>query len=192
LPFDVTAWIVIPLIIFVARIFDVSISTVRIIMLSRGNRRIAPVLGFFEVIIWLIAIRQIFQHLDNVMAFIGYGAGFAAGTWIGMLIEEKLALGYLAVRAIVLSDDNRLLKALTEASFGVTTFVGEGRDGAVRLVFTIIRRRQLPQVIDIINDVSPNAFVSVADVRSAKEGIIQGAGYTLGSRPFPGFIRKGK
>jgi uncharacterized protein YebE (UPF0316 family) len=192
LPFDVTAWIVTPLIIFVARIFDVSISTVRIIMLSRGNRRIAPVLGFFEVIIWLIAIRQIFQHLDNVMAFIGYGAGFAAGTWIGMLIEEKLALGYLAVRAIVLSDDNRLLKALTEANFGVTTFVGEGRDGAVRLVFTIIRRRQLPNVIEIINDVSPNAFVSVADVRSAREGIIPGAGYTLGARPFPGFIRKGK
>lgn len=192
MPFDVTAWVLTPLIIFVARIFDVSISTVRIIMLSRGNRRIAPVLGFFEVIIWLIAIRQIFQHLDNVMAFIGYGLGFAAGTWIGMLIEEKLALGYLAVRAIVLSDDNRLLKALTEASFGVTTFVGEGRDGTVRLVFTIIRRRQLPKVIDIINEVNPNAFVSVADVRSAREGIIPGAGYTLGSRPFPGFIRKGK
>lgn len=192
MPFDVTVWILTPLIIFVARIFDVSISTVRIIMLSRGNRRIAPVLGFFEVIIWLIAIRQIFQHLDNVMAFIAYGAGFAAGTWIGMAIEEKLALGYLAVRAIVLSDDKSLLTSLAEANFGVTTFVGEGRDGEVRLVFTIIRRKQLPKVIAIINDVSPNAFVSVADVRSAREGIIQGSGYSLGSRPFPGFIRKGK
>jgi uncharacterized protein YebE (UPF0316 family) len=192
LPFDLTAWVLTPLIIFAARVIDVSISTVRIIMLSRGNRRIAPVLGFFEVIIWLIAIRQIFQHLDNAMAFIGYGAGFAAGTWIGMLIEEKMALGYIAVRAIVMSDDNRLLTALTDANYGVTTFVGEGRDGAVRLVFTIIRRKQLPQVIEIINDVNPNAFVSVADVRSAKEGIIQGSGYTLGARPFPGFLRKGK
>ena len=192
MPFDVNVWVLTPLIIFAARIIDVSISTVRIIMLSRGNRRIAPILGFFEVIIWLVAIRAIFQHLDNVMAFFAYGAGFAAGTWIGMLIEEKLALGYLAVRAIVLSEDRSLLTALTEANFGVTTFVGEGRDGAVRLVFTIIRRKQLPRIIEIINDVSPNAFVSVADVRSAREGIIQGAGYTLGSRPFPGFIRKGK
>ncbi len=192
MPFDLTVWVLTPLIIFLARIFDVSISTIRIIMLSRGNRRIAPILGFFEVIIWLIAIRQIFQHLDNVMAFIAYGAGFAAGTWIGMMIEEKLALGYLAVRAIVLSDDNSLLTALAQADFGVTSFLGDGREGSVRLVFTIIRRKQLPKVIDIINATHPNAFVSVADVRSAKEGIIQGAGYTLGSRPFPGFIRKGK
>lgn len=192
LPFDVTAWVVTPLIIFVARIFDVSISTVRIIMLSRGNRRAAPILGFFEVIIWLVAIRQIFQHLDNVMAFVGYGAGFAAGTWIGMMIEEKLALGYLAVRAIVLSDDIRLPKALTDANFGVTTFVGEGRDGHVRLVFTIIRRRQLQQVMSVIRDVNPNAFVSVTDVRSANEGVIPGSGSATGRWPFAGFARKGK
>ncbi len=191
MPFDLTVWVLTPLIIFLARVCDVSISTIRIILLSRGNRRIAPVLGFFEVIIWLIAIRQIFQHLDNVMAFIAYGAGFAAGTWMGMLIEEKLALGYLAVRAIVMSDDKSLLTALAEANHGVTTFVGEGRDGAVRLVFTIIRRKQLPEVIEIINATHPHAFISVADVRSAREGIIPGAGYKLGGWPLPGF-RKGK
>jgi uncharacterized protein YebE (UPF0316 family) len=192
LPFDLTVWVLTPLIIFIARICDVSISTVRIIMLSRGNRGIAPVLGFFEVTIWLIAIRQIFQHLDNPAAFIAYGLGFAAGTWIGMLLEEKLALGYMAVRAIVMSDDKRLPKALTDADFGVTTFVGEGRDGTVRLVFTIIPRRQLDKVMKIIDQINPNAFVSVTDVRSAHEGFIPRAGFTLGSRPFPGFLRKGK
>ncbi len=192
MPPEIVAWVVTPILIFVARIFDVSIGTVRIIMLSRGQRRLAPVLGFFEVLIWLVAIQQIFNHLDNAAAFVAYAGGFAAGNIIGMTLEDKLALGLVAVRVITPNDATDLITELSRAAFGVTSFGAEGVNGNVRLIFTIVPRKQLAAVTDIIRRKHPNAFVSISDVRAVSEGVIPRTGPRLGSRLFPGFIRKGK
>ena len=86
-------WVVIPVLIFLARILDVSIGTLRLIYVSRGYKTLAPVLGFFEVLIWLAAIRQIMQHVDNPACFLAYALGFASGNYIGMWISEKLSIG---------------------------------------------------------------------------------------------------
>src|SRR3989338_8300095 len=86
-------YVVIPLLIFLARVCDVSVGTVRLILLYRGRRVLAPLLGFFEVLIWLLAVRQIMFNLTNPVVFISFAAGFAAGNYVGIILEEKLAVG---------------------------------------------------------------------------------------------------
>jgi uncharacterized protein YebE (UPF0316 family) len=167
----VMTFIIIPFLIFLARLLDVSIGTIRIIMLNRGRRLLAPALGFVEVLVWLIAIRQIFHHLDNVVAFFAYAAGFAGGTMVGMIIEEKLAIGTVAIRAITPEDARDLMARLNAADFGVTSFGAEGVKGNVRLIFAIVRRKELPQALEIIRELHPRAFVTVSDVRTVSEGV---------------------
>ena len=103
-------WIILPLLIFLARITDQTIGTLRLIFLSKGYKFIAPFLGFFEVIIWLLAVSQIMKHLDNVMCYVAYGSGFAMGNFIGMAIEQKLSLGSVIIRLIL---KERIMNLLT-------------------------------------------------------------------------------
>ncbi len=173
-------WIVIPVLIFLARLCDVSVGTIRIIMLNRGKRSVAPILGFVEVLIWLVAIRQIFQHLDNIAAFTAYALGFAAGTMVGMTIESKLAFGNVAIRVITSDDARDLIEKLSESKFGVTSFAAEGVNGKVRLIFSIAARKQLPRALEIINELHPRAFISVSDVRSVSEGVFPERSYRFG------------
>lgn len=182
-------WAVTPLLIFFARVCDVTIGTIRIISLSRGRRFLAPILGFFEVLIWLMAIREIFENTHHVAAFIAYAAGFAAGNFIGLMIEDKIALGHLAVRVITPEDSTDLIRALREAQFGVTSVAAQGQSGAVQLIFMIIERREYERVMEMIGNRHPRAFVSVSDVRSASEGVFPKQEYRTSLR-FP--RRKGK
>lgn len=181
-------WIVVPLMIFVARMLDVGIGTFRIIMISRGKRLIAPALGFIEILIWLLAIRQIFQHLDNPVAFVAYALGFAAGTHFGMALESRLAMGLVSLRVITSEDARDLVSRLSESDFGVTSFAAEGVAGRVRLHFTILPRRKLTDALAIIAETHPTAFISVADVRSAREGVFPEEKRLIGFGKF----RKGK
>jgi uncharacterized protein YebE (UPF0316 family) len=185
----VNIWLLTPLLIFIARIVDVTIGTIRIISLSRGRRILAPILGFFEVLIWLFAIRQIFQNVDHIAAFVAYAAGFAAGNFVGMMIEEKLAFGHLAIRMITASDATPLVEELRRESFGVTTVAAQGQTGAVQLIFMVIARREYDRVMEIVRTRQPSTFISVSDVRSASEGVFPKAEYKTALR-FP--RRKGR
>jgi len=158
-------WLVLPLLIFVARILDVSIGTIRILFISRGTKFLAPIMGFFEVIIWLLAIGQIMRNLTNVMCYLAYAGGFATGTFVGLYIEEKLAMGTLMVRVVTSKDASRLIAYLNSANFGVTSVDAEGLTGKVHIIFTIIKRGDLPKVVEIIRRFNPNAFYSTEDVR---------------------------
>lgn len=186
-------WVITPALIFIARLLDVSIGTIRIMMLSRGRRVLAPILGFFEIIIWLTAIRQIFQHLDNWAAFIAYAGGFAAGTAAGMWLEDKLAIGLIAVRVITTGRGTTLIEDLRNEGFGVTDFTGEGQTGEIHMIYAIIGRREIDRVMEAVRLHHPKAFVTISDVRSASEGFFPESGrFRIGGRAFPGFLRKGK
>jgi len=137
---DLFAWVILPLLIFCARICDVTLGTIRVIFISKGIKYLAPLIGFFEVIIWLLAIGQIMNNLTNFVAYIAYGAGFASGTFIGMLIEEKISIGLVSVRIITKEDPAELLQYLRAQNYGVTSIDGEGGSGRVKMVFTIIKR----------------------------------------------------
>lgn len=168
---DLFEWVILPLLIFSARICDVSMGTIRVIFISKGIKNLAPLIGFFEVIIWLLAIGQVMNNVTNVASYIAYGGGFAAGTYIGMLIEEKISLGLTGVRIITNEDPTRLVEYLRSQNYGVTAVEGEGSTGQVKIIFSIIRRQDLPDVVDAIKKFNSGAFYSVEDVKSVSEGV---------------------
>ena len=187
-------WVILPALIFCARICDVSLGTIRVIFITKGVRYLAPLIGFFEVIIWLLAIGQVMNNLTNVASYIAYGGGFAMGTFIGMLIEEKISLGLTSVRIITKEEPSQLVNYLRSQNYGVTTVDGEGATGQVKMVFSIIRRQDLPDVVEVIKRLHPGAFYSVEDVKSVSEGV-----FPEERRRFPipyseaiRFFRKGK
>lgn len=167
----VFAFVIVPVLIFLARVCDMSLDTIRVIFMSKGIQYLPAVIGFFEVIIWLVAIGQVMNNLTNVVCYIAYGAGFATGTIVGMAIEERLSLGLTSVRIITKEDPGGLVQFLRSHNYGVTSIDAEGGTGKVKMVFTIIKRQDLPHVIGIIKDFHPNAFYSVEEVKSVAEGV---------------------
>lgn len=168
---DLYIWVGLPLLVFFARVFDVTLGTLRILYLSRGKRYLAPLLGFIEVFIWITIVSQIVRGATNFAAYFAYAAGFAAGNYVGMLIENRVAMGTLVVRVIVHKQPDELVEHLRAAGYGVTAVDGEGASGPVKLIYTIVQRRNLPEVTAIIHQTHPHAFLSVEDVRSTEEGV---------------------
>ncbi len=158
-------YLFVPALIFIAKIMDVTIGTIRIIFVSRGIRGWATVAAFFEIIVWLLAIGQIMRNLDNPYAYVAYAAGFAAGTYVGIRIEEKLAMGVLVVRIISGHDTTALAQALKADGHGLTQFTGCGVDEDVNVTYTVVRRKELDRVIEHIQEHNPHAFYSIEDVR---------------------------
>ncbi len=165
------SYIMIPLFIFLARICDVSIGTMRIIFVSKGKRNIAPFLGFFEVLIWIIAISKIMQNLDNYINYVAYAAGFATGNFVGMIIEEKLAMGIQMIRVFAHESGQELVQSLNQNGFGATVVEARGARQNVHLIYTIVNRNELSNVLDLINQFNPNAFYTIEDIKGANEGI---------------------
>lgn len=170
---DLFTWVILPLLIFIARIFDVSIGTMRLIFVSKGMKILAPVLGFFEVTIWLIAIGQIMQHLDNVMCYIAYGLGFAMGNYLGIVLEEKMSIGTVLIRVIPQKDTTQLSTVLRESGFGVTEADVEGMKGKAKMILSIINRKDIRSYIEKVNIHNPKAFYTIEEVNAIKDGYIK-------------------
>jgi uncharacterized protein YebE (UPF0316 family) len=164
-------WIVLPVLVFLARVTDVTLGTLRIIFISRGKRNLAPLLGFVEVFIWITIVSQIVSHANNILAYLAYAAGFASGTLVGMYIENHLAIGTQVILAIIQDNAPQLVAHLHDGGYGVTSVDGEGANGPVNLIYTIFPRRCQEDVLSIIHQTHPHAFLSVQDVRSTQEGI---------------------
>jgi uncharacterized protein YebE (UPF0316 family) len=169
MPENIFSFVVLPLLIFLARIVDVSINTIRIIYVLGGRRLTATVLGFFESFVWLMAIRQIFSHLDNWVSYIAYPAGFATGILVGMIIEERIAYGKVIVRIITRKDVKPLLAFLLREQFRYTHVNAEGPDGHENLVFTVLEREDLEHLLGTLKDILPTAFYTVEKVNRAAE-----------------------
>jgi len=168
---DLFSYVLMPLLIFLARICDVSIGTMRIIFVSKGKRNIAPILGFFEVLIWIIAISKIMQNLDNYVNYIAYAAGFATGNFVGMIIEEKLAMGIQMIRVFAHERGSELVQALNGSGYGATVVEAHGAREKVHLIYTIVQRNELANVLEVINRFNPKAFYTIEDVKAVNEGI---------------------
>lgn len=167
----VFVWIILPILIFLARVVDVTLGTIRIIFLGRGSRYLAPILGFFEVFIWLLAIRQVLANLSNIFCYIGYAGGFAMGNYIGMLIDDKLAMGRLVIRIITQKNASNLIGSLQQKGFGVTHAPAKGSRGKVSIIYTVIERGDLERVIKSIDKYNPKSFYTIEDVRTSNEGV---------------------
>jgi uncharacterized protein YebE (UPF0316 family) len=164
-------WFLVPFLIFVARIADVSIGTVRVIFVSRGLKYLAPVVGFFEVLIWLLAIGQIMKNLSNPACYIAYAGGFAMGNYVGIRIAEKLSLGLVLIRVVTKKDALTLVEFLKSEDYGVTSVDGHGASGEVKVVFTIVPRREVQAVVNLIKKFNPHAFYSIEEVGFVEKGV---------------------
>ncbi len=163
------SYVILPLLIFLARICDVSINTIRIIYVLGGRRVTATMLGFFESFIWLMAIRQIFEHLDNWISYVAYPAGFAMGILVGMIIEERIAYGKVIVRIITRKDVGILIAFLNKNNFRYTKVDAQGPDGHENLVFTVLDRERLEDLLYYLKEILPTAFYTVERVNRATE-----------------------
>ncbi|MFC1599491.1 DUF2179 domain-containing protein [Patescibacteria group bacterium] len=163
-------WLI-PLLIFLSRIVDVSIGTIRIIFISRGWKLISAVLGFIEVFIWILAISQIMKNLDNLWAYFAYAMGFACGTYVGMLIEEKIAVGTVLFHVITKKPAPKLIKELHESDAKLTSVKAKGEDGLVDIIYIVAKRKKAHKVYLLIKKYHPRAFLSVEDIRVVQESL---------------------
>ncbi|MGV8137513.1 MAG: DUF2179 domain-containing protein [Mangrovibacterium sp.] len=168
---DLFSYVILPLLIIVARISDVSFGTLRIVMVSKGQKLIAPVLGFFEVVIWLITMSKVIQNIDNWVAYVAYGLGFACGNYIGLIIEERLAVGIVRLQIITRTNADILVAKLRETGYGITYHEASGSEGKVAVIYSIIKRSNINSVIKLIGQYNPQAFYSVADVRFVSKDV---------------------
>ena len=186
--FDVFTYVWLPLMIFTARIFDVTIGTLRIILVARGQKVIAPLLGFIEVLIWIIAIGQIMDNLDNWVGYLFYAAGFATGNYIGMVIEEKIAMGIVGLRLVTAKPATDLLSNLSDKGYGLTSLDAQGSKGPVHVIYITVSRKHLKNLIKVINEYNPGAFYTIEDIRFVNKGV-----FTQPGKEKVGFFsRKGK
>ena len=168
---NIFSYILMPFLIFLARICDVSIGTMRIIFVAKGKKNIAPFLGFFEVLIWIIAISKIMQNLDNYINYFAYAAGFATGNYVGMIIEEKLAMGIQMIRVFAYKNVGDLVQTLNEGGHGVTVVEAQGARKKVHLIYIIAQRNDLENILTIVKNFNPKSFYTIEDLRTASEGI---------------------
>jgi uncharacterized protein YebE (UPF0316 family) len=178
---DLFRWGILPVLIFIARTLDVTLGTLRNVFISKGFRNIVPMIGFFEVMIWLISIRQVMQHLDNPLCYIGFAGGFAMGTYVGLRIESTLALGLQVLRIITPVNWQPLVDSLQKLNLGVTVIDGHGAKGPVKIIFTIVKRKDIGTVRELIRIMNPQAFYSIEDIRVANQGVFPQKG-TINSK----------
>lgn len=161
-----------PVFIFLLRICDVSLATLRVLLAVRGARVAVPVIGFFEVLIWIFAIGTAVQHLDSPIHLLAYAGGFAAGNVVGLWIEGKLAFGLASVRVISRHGGVEMAEALRDMGFGVTEFAGQGREGLVEVVYLVARRRQVPLILAEVDRWDDEAFVTVESPEQIHRGMM--------------------
>lgn len=160
-----------PIIIFFGRIVDVSLGTLRIIFVSKGERLKAPIIGFFEILIWVVIISQVFSRANDIVTYLSYAAGYAAGNYVGILIEKRIAFGVILCRVYTNKSGSKLLKLFTLNGFGATMTHGTGSVNEVDIVETILERKHLKRVSKIVLEFDKDAFYVIEDIRTRSRGV---------------------
>ncbi len=173
---DLYNYLWLPILIFFSRLFDVTLGTIRHIFIAKGYKRIVPMLGFVEVLIWIIVVKQILNGINTWPCYIAWAGGFAAGNYVGLIIEERIALGMQIIRIITNLDHAPLVEALSKSNHGVTILDAAGSKGPVKLIFTIVKRENVQDIEDIIHEHNPSAFYSVEDVKDTSMGVFRSRG----------------
>ena len=172
--FDVYGYLVLPLLIFCARIFDQSLGILRILFATKGLTLPAFVFGFFESFVWLLAIRQVMGQMDNLLYYFFFAAGFASGNVLGILIEKRLSIGFVMVRVVFQKDSATSIRILKDLGYRLTIVDALGMEQPVKMVFSTIRRNQVAEFLRTLTLNNPLAFYTIEDVKQVKEGYLPG------------------
>jgi len=144
---------------------DQTIGTFRIVMVAKGNKYAAPLLGFFEVFIWIIVIGEIMQNLNNWLNIIAYAAGFATGNLVGLIIEERVAMGVVRIQIVTAKPAHELIQNLIAKGYGITHHEAQGANGSVNIIYSILNRKKIADFILTIREYNPKAFYTIEDVK---------------------------
>ena len=187
------AWVILPLMIFIARICDVSMETIRVIYISKGIKYLAPIIAFFEIVIWLLAMEVVMNDLSNVANFLAFAFGFAMGTYIGLVIEEKLSIGMVILRIITTEESNEeIVSFMQSENYGITSLDASGSRGNVKMILSLVNRVDIPRITEHIRATNPHAFFSIEDVRYVNEGVFRPRKPNAITGLFHSFIRPRK
>jgi uncharacterized protein YebE (UPF0316 family) len=156
--------------IFLLRVADMTMDTLRVLVVLRGRKGIAWVLGFFQALIFVLAIGSVLSNLDNPLNVLGYAAGFATGNVVGMLIEERLAIGHVQLSIISSGRGSAIAERLRQEGYAITEIPARGKDGVVALLNCSVLRKNIERVHKIVNEVDESAFITVEDVRPVRRG----------------------
>lgn len=162
-------YLILPMLIFLARVADVSLGTMRHIFISKGIKFWVPVLGFVEIMIWLLVARQVLTDISNFISYFAYAGGFATGNYVGMKLEEMVSFGKVIIRIITGKQSDELIKKLKDEKFGLTIVPAKGTEGDVKIIFSVVHRKGLPKFIKIIKEFDPKAFYTIEDIKFAHE-----------------------
>jgi len=168
--FDLYPW-ALPIAIFFGRIGDVSLGTLRIIFVSKGEKKIAPMIGFVEVLIWVVIISQVLTKTSGPLNYIAFAGGYAAGTFVGLFIEQRIGFGFIAYRVFTAKNGSELVNILNKHGYGSTVMQGQGSVAEINIIEAVISRKDGKKVERIIVEYDPNAFYLVEDVRGKQRGI---------------------
>ncbi|MDD4631481.1 MAG: DUF5698 domain-containing protein [Proteiniphilum sp.] len=167
---DVYPWLL-PVIIFFGRVIDVSLGTLRIIFVSKGEKYKAPLIGFIEVFIWVVVISQILSRANDMVAYLSYAAGYATGNYMGILLENRIAYGIVLCRIYTQKNGKELVLKLNKLNIGATLTHGTGSTDEVDIIETVVDRKEMKTLEGTLNDFDNNIFYVVEDVRTKQNGI---------------------
>jgi uncharacterized protein YebE (UPF0316 family) len=171
---EIYSWVILPVLIFLARIGDVSMETIRVIYISKGIKYLAPFIAFFEIVIWLLAMEVVMSDLSNIANFLAYAFGFAMGTYIGLVIEEKLSIGMVIMRIITTAGSTDSITAFLQSeNYGITCLDATGSRGDVKMIITLINRTDIPAITAHLQATNPQAFFSIEDIRYVNQGVFR-------------------
>jgi uncharacterized protein YebE (UPF0316 family) len=161
-----------PIVIFLLRIVDVTLDTMRVLFMVRGRRLPAGILGFLMALVWIIAVGNAMKHLDSIWHILGYAAGYGTGTMVGITIENVVAFGLIQLRIVSKFGGVEIAEGLRDRGYGATEFSGFGRDGAVEIVQSVVQRAHLDEVLAIVDKFDDSAFVTVEDPQVLRGGSV--------------------
>lgn len=161
-------------IIFALRVTDMTLDTLRVLFVMRGRKGIAWVLSFFAAGVFVLAIGSALSNLENPLNIIGYAAGFATGNVVGMIIEEKLAIGHILLTIVSSRRGSAISELLRTQGFAVTELPGRGKDGSVALLNVSVLRKHVEKVRKMVNEADPDAFITASDIRPVRRGFWRG------------------
>lgn len=156
--------------IFFLRVLNSGIGTVRLVMLARGRRALTVFLGFFEALTFAVTVAGVVTDMSNIMNILAYCFGFATGAYLGMTLEARFITSYMVVNVVSALQGHEIAVALRESGYGVTETVGEGLNGKVTMLRSIVNRRDVPRVVEVITKLHPEAFVSIEEARAVQRG----------------------
>jgi uncharacterized protein YebE (UPF0316 family) len=190
---EIYAWVILPLLIFIARICDVSMETIRVIYISKGIKYLAPIIAFFEIVIWLLAMEMVMNDLSNIANFLAFAFGFAMGTYVGLVIEEKLSIGKVILRIVTTGESNdEIISFMRSENYGTTMIDATGSRGNVKMILSLVNRAEVAHITAKIQTTNPHAFFSIEDVRYVNEGVFRPKKPNTLTGIFHSFIRPRK